>query len=513
MSFQIHSNTVFPPIARNQIAFPQPVIPVPVIPTPPPATPAWISDWMELLLNKVAVGKLGPTVTTRWMFLAANMVYNSYQFVTSGKVPVDMSYWQSYDKGVYIPSSNEGIPELESWMETACQYFFPILIRTYMNRPLSEAEVNVLKAKHSPLVAINGVSMTSLKALLSSYMSARDLDGWKNTFTFSGTLPNGSNVIYADNSVDQDLNTLPEPTKWTPLKFGSSVKNYLTPEWGTANAGVLSSAQFTELLAAANELYPTDSQYMDEMKDVAQVAANLTPQQKMIAEYWAGGPGTVTPPGMWMVLMDVVIRSNGLTLVDEIRNYTIVAAGLYQAGICAWRLKREHLQARPVQIIRELEYGQAIDQAWNSQVLGQYWLPYQELNFVTPPFPDFLSGHSTFSSTCCKLFCYLLESDQVVLKNPSITLDIINKFSPILEDNTVNFSINSVFLMPKCSEVQVGVEPPTGVSLSWPTWSSMANSSGQSRIFGGIHVESSNQAGLYLGKLIADKIWNKFKSI
>ena len=80
--------------------------------------------------------------------------------------------------------------------------------------------------------------------------------------------------------------------------------------------------------------------------------------------------------------------------------------------------------------------------------LGRYWLPYQELNFVTPPFPDFVSGHSTFSSTSAKLFCYMFGTDIIDLTNPSINNDIINYLSPILEnkDNfnkTIKFSIRS----------------------------------------------------------------------
>lgn len=478
--------------------------------TPPPATKAWISDWMELLLSKVADGRLGPTVTTRWMFLAANMIYNSYQFVTPSKTPVDMSYWQSFDKGQIITND---LTLLQSWIEVACQYFFPILIRDWMGIPLSDEEVNAIQSGHTPLSPVNQASMSQLRTLLDEYIINRDDDGWRDTFTFSGTLPNGSNTISADNSENQNLNLLPEPKKWTPLMLAGKTKRYLTPEWGTANKGILTDSKFAELLAAADELFPSDTQYIREMQQVAAITASLTSEQKMVAEYWAGGPGTVTPPGMWMVLMDVVIRSNGLTLLQEIKNYTILAAGLYQAGICAWRLKRDHLQARPIQIVREMEYMSSISQAWNNKTLGQYWLPYQTLDFVTPPFPDFVSGHSTFSMASAKLFCCLLQSDQVVLNNPMITLPIINKFSPILQDNTLNFSINSVFLLPKCSEVQPGVEPTTGVSLGWSTWTGMAQSSGASRIYGGIHIESSNQAGQYLGRLIGDQVWDKLKGI
>lgn len=502
MSFQVvNSNPI--PIIRNSIASP------PVVISPPPATLGWVSDWMEMILKKISTNAIGPTFATRWLFVAANMVYNSYQFVTSSKTPVDFSYWKTYSKGLLISDVNV----LNSWMEIACQFAFPLLIRNYMKVILSQAEVDTLVLKHRPLVAINQDSMNTLQQLISAYLLARDSDGWKQTTAFSGNLPNGNQVIYADNTVNQDLKTeLPEPEKWTPLSIGGRVRKYLTPEWGTVNKGVLFDADFLEMLSEVSQLFPNSAQFQKENEEVKSITALLTPQQKMIAEYWAGGPGTVTPPGMWMVFLDVVIRSNGLTLQQEIRNYTIVASGLYQAGISAWRLKRDHMQARPVQMLRESQYNEPIDQAWNDQHLGQYWLPYQELNFVTPPFPDFVSGHSTFASTCAKLFCYLFQTDQVNLVNPVISLDILNYFSPILNSQTLNFSINSIFLKPRCSKIEAS-QPPTGISMGWSTWSDMALSCGESRIFGGIHVESSNQGGLYLGRLIGDKIWEKFKNL
>jgi hypothetical protein len=200
-----------------------------------------------------------------------------------------------------------------------------------------------------------------------------------------------------------------------------------------------------------------------------------------------------------------------LGLVNEIKNYTVICSGIYQSSICAWRLKRDHLQARPIQKIRQYENGKDIHQSWNEKILGQYWLPYQELNFVTPPFPDFVSGHSTFSTSSAKLFCYLLGSDVITLKNPVINNNIINYLCPSLT-NTLNFSLNNFFIMPSTSLVENGV-PSTSQHLNWICWTEMAKSSGKSRIYGGIHVESSNQGGLYLGTMIADKLWKTFSTL
>jgi hypothetical protein len=469
----------------------------------------WISDWLQLLLKKVAENKLGPTVTTRWLFLATNVIYNSYQFITPNKSPVDLEYWTSTQKG----SLSNDPDYSQSFIEKACQYFIPILINTYMNpaHPVTQAELDVLINSHKPLSKVNTTSFNSLKGLIDTYLSSRDSDGWKLTSTFDGTLPNAGHVIKADNSQDQNLNTLPSPNTWTPLSLNGVTKNYLTPEWGTKNKGIVSDEEYKELLDNTNELFPSDSQYENEMKQTEQVTSSLTDEQKVTAEFWAGGPGTVTPPGMWVVFMDIVIRSNKLNYLKELKYYTVLCSSLYQSSICAWKLKREHLQARPIQKIRQYDYGNALSQPWNNQVLGQYWLPYQELNFVTPPFPDFVSGHSTFSMSSAKIFCYLLETDTINLHNPVITNEMVSLLSPVIT-KLVNFSLNNVFIFPNTSLIENNI-PSTAINLNWNCWTDMARSSGKSRIYGGIHIESSNQGGLYLGSMIADKVWNLLKDI
>lgn len=510
-TFRISSLNNFGGLARSfNVTSPDP----PPTPQPEIEIPKhWVSDWMELLLKKIAQNNLAPTHTSRWILIASNAIYNSYQFITQDKSPIDSQYWISSQKGEISGS----IFYLESWIEQSCQYLIPKLIRNYMNltlSPLTDDEVNILVNSHTPLSNINKSSLNELKVLLDSYLLNRDLDGWKLTGTFDGVLPNGSNTIAADNTIDQNLNDLPEPNKWTPLKIGSSTKNYLTPEWGTKNNGLLAQEDFYDLLnKTSTNLFPSNDQYEKEMKEVSVITQNLTDEQKILAEFWAGGPGTVTPPGMWVVFLSIVLRSNSIKLIQEIKSYAVLCSSLYQSSICAWRLKRTHLQARPLQKIRQYEYENPINQTWNSKKMGQYWLPYQELNFVTPPFPDFVSGHSTFSASSAKIFCYLLQSDMINLANPVSNSEILNYLSPILNNNTTNFSLNNFFVLPKTSTIEPGIVPSTSVNLNWICWTEMARSSGKSRIYGGIHIESSNQGGLYLGSMIGDKIWNMLKDI
>ena len=49
------------------------------------------------------------------------------------------------------------------------------------------------------------------------------------------------------------------------------------------------------------------------MREVYEVSQALTDEQKRIAEFWADGAGTVTPPGHWNQIALDLIRSPDLS--------------------------------------------------------------------------------------------------------------------------------------------------------------------------------------------------------
>ena len=203
------------------------------------------------------------------------------------------------------------------------------------------------------------------------------------------------------------------------------------------------------------------------------------------------------------------------------------------------KLKRTNLQARPIQTVRQLLYNPStstnaqINQAWNpktpgtSQDSGAYWLPYENLDFVTPPFPDFCSGHATFGAVSARLFNYLLGQDSILLNNPVSNLEILGSLAPILAPNFSNtdtslntLAINNVFCYPGCSTIQPNPgfngnlqSPLSAVVLNYSTWNEMSIENADSREYGGVHYNSSNKAGLLLGTQIADKIWGLYKNL
>ena len=85
---------------------------------------------------------------------------------------------------------------------------------------------------------------------------------------------------------------------------------------------------------------------------------------RTLAEFWADGPNSETPPGHWHVLANEVadnpltvkkIRGAGPTVNDlewDVKTYFSLAAATHDAACAAWSLKRYYSGTRPITAIR-----------------------------------------------------------------------------------------------------------------------------------------------------------------
>lgn len=160
---------------------------------------------------------------------------------------------------------------------------------------------------------------------------------------------------------------------------------------------------------------------------------------------------------------------------------------IFDAGISCWSAKRHFDSVRPVTAIPFLFHGQAI-QSWGGPGKGtvtedgSQWIPYQPSTFPTPPFPEFMSGHSAFSAAGAEILKIFTGSD---------------RFG------------DSVTFPPGSSSTEPGVTPKQPVALSWSTFSDAADQAGISRRYGGIHFEMGDLAGRVTGRAVAKQAWEK----
>lgn len=207
-------------------------------------------------------------------------------------------------------------------------------------------------------------------------------------------------------------NPFPFPPDFVP--FG--------PAWGLCTPWTMTSGdQFrpelpygyqtmAELLASPE--YATD---LNLVKDLGSLTSkNRTQDQSDIAFFWANDiNGTYKPPGHLLYITQVVSEDFGLSLSENARLFALVSMAMGDAGVAAWDAKylTDVDLWRPIDGIREADTdgNDATEQ-------DAAWEPFnhsRETHTFTPPFPAWISGHSTFGGAHAAIMERFFRSDDV----------------------------------------------------------------------------------------------------
>jgi len=136
------------------------------------------------------------------------------------------------------------------------------------------------------------------------------------------------------------------------------------------------------------------AEFRAEAHAVMSVAERLTPEQKRIARFWAGGEGTALPPGIWNQVALAYVRRLRLSTPGAARAFALLNVAMADAGVAAWDAKYTYWSPRPENAIRDLG-------------LDRRWQPYLD----TPSFPAYVSGHATYSAAAAEVLAYLFPED------------------------------------------------------------------------------------------------------
>jgi hypothetical protein len=187
--------------------------------------------------------------------------------------------------------------------------------------------------------------------------------------------------------------------------------DYLLPQWGFVMPfAIPTGAHFRPLGPPPLESARYAEEY-DEMRALgAAVGSTRTPEQDLIAQFWADGAGTETPPGHWNSIAQRVAAARGNTLIENARLFALLNIAMADAAIAAWDAKYHFHSWRPVTAIRngDLDGNPATvgDPSWRSSI-------------ATPPFPDYVSGHSTFSGAASRVLARFYGTDDVAFTTGS----------------------------------------------------------------------------------------------
>jgi hypothetical protein len=473
------SNTA---VALGQTAAPSPAKPPPDDVTDPPPLftfdqyPPSVSDnvvlqWDEELLQAVRALPPGPTVVARAIHVLHTAIFDA---------------WAAYDA-------------MARGTRLGTQLRQPAAERTPANKSkaISFAAYRVLSdlfpARQSDFAeqmthlgyAVNGtdastpasVGTTAAKAVL----DYRHVDG-------SNQL-NG----YADTTGYKPVNTgdvVVDPWRWQPIRVPLGTgpeQRATTPHWSKVKGFALKSP-FQFAVPGPDRLQSGfDPKHID---NLLALTSNLNDRQKVTAEYWADGPKSEFPPGHWALIAQVLSRKRGHSLDTDAKMFFALGNALLDASIAAWAAKYRWDFVRPITAIRSRYKGKQVT-SWlgpykgYGTVQGEQWIPYQSPSVVTPPFPEYVSGHSTFSSAAAAILARFTGSDTF--------------------GAGVTVTAGSSLFEPRIDGIQPGT-PAADVTLSWPTLTAAAKDAGLSRRLGGIHFQDGDEHGYNLGQRVGGNV-------
>lgn len=241
---------------------------------------------------------------------------------------------------------------------------------------------------------------------------------------------------------------------WVP--FGMQV--CLQPYWG-------SKRPFIEVDSSEEVLSPPPppfstapgSIFHNYAMQVYNTTLNLTTEQINIVLYWADGVGTITPPGHSISMLKNILVDEDHNLETAAIAYAKLGIAISDAFLACWKTKYFYNLCRPVTYIR----GH----------IDSTWLPL----IGTPPFPEYPSGHSSQSGAMS-----------------SVMTDIFGS-SYSFTDRTHGSSF--------------------GGPRSFESFDEAAQEAAISRLYGGIHFEFGNEAGLDLGYFVGNNVNRLFEEL
>jgi hypothetical protein len=126
-----------------------------------------------------------------------------------------------------------------------------------------------------------------------------------------------------------------------------------------------------------------------EVAAVRQAVERRSPEQQRAVLYWAGGPGTETPAGIWLGIANDYLAAASVPLDRMIVVRSVLAMAMADAFIACWDTKFTYWTKRPV--MRD---------------------PAIEPSIPTPNFPSYTSGHATVSAAAATVLAHYLPAER-----------------------------------------------------------------------------------------------------
>ncbi len=347
-----------------------------------------------------------------------------------------------------------------------------------------------------------GIGLAAANAVIES----RHHDGANQLGDESGS--NGQ--PYSDYTYYRPLNTperIVSPTHWLPIPFRK-------PNGETFSPGFLAAHWYRVrpfALDRADQFRPPPPpEYGSEQlrKDVAECVelnAALTLEMKAVVEFMRDGPRSTGQSGHWLRFAQDVSRRDRYSLDQDVKLFFCVANVVFDTFVASWEAKRFYDTGRPYWWVRLDYQGQKIN-GWagpgrgTAVIAAEDWHPYSPVEFVTPPFPGYPSGHATASGGAAKILELFTGGDE-------FGAVAFRQVGELTEGQFPTQAMQAVNGKPATNVPESKV-----IKLALPTFTATAEMAAVSRLWGGYHIRTDNTEGLKLGRKIAEFSWTKYQA-
>jgi len=142
-------------------------------------------------------------------------------------------------------------------------------------------------------------------------------------------------------------------------------------------------------------------EFKENMDELLSIAKKQTREQARIANYWADGVGSYTPPGHWHRKAAMLCHENNFSEVRTARTFALLGTAVQDAGVCCWDAKYYYYYPRPNQM----------DHAVKTSV-------------GLPNFPSYTSGHSMFSGAAAEVLSYIFPKEKEKLNAMAVEASV-----------------------------------------------------------------------------------------
>jgi hypothetical protein len=240
------------------------------------------------------------------------------------------------------------------------------------------------------------------------------------------------------------------PGIWIPTPPAAAPA--LDPGWGRVRPFLMDDvAQFRPGPPPALD----SRQYARDYGEIKKVGSNAstprTQEQTDLARFWIA-----TGPQNWNPAARQASVARGLTLSENARMFALLSLAGADAFIASWDAKFAYNQWRPVTAIRAADADTNADTEADPS-----WTPL----LVTPPFPDYIAGHTTYGGAAEKVL------EDVFGKHSGLAITLTSPTAP-------------------------------GVVETFSSFEALAQSVVDARVWGGIHWRTSSERGRTVGEEI-----------